>query len=290
VTGAGRRLALGLAGWPVGHSVSPAMHRAALAAAGLPGIYDALPTPDLAALDDVLGRLRAGVLDGVNVTLPWKLEALARCDHLTETARDAGAVNTLRVSTDGGLEGDNTDVPGLVAAVGEAFPRLACAGRPVAVVGAGGAGRGAVLAASRLGAAEIRVHNRTHARAERLVLELARGVAVERLEVALDGAALVLQASSLGLGLSPEASETEAAALARPLAALAPGAAVMDLVYGSHPTPWTLAADRAGILAADGLGMLVHQAALAFERWTGVTPDVAAMRAAAQRELAARAP
>jgi shikimate dehydrogenase len=288
VTDTSRAFALGLVGWPVGHSVSPAMHRAALASAGLEGAYDALPAPDIGAFEAVLGRLRDGRLDGLNVTLPWKLDAFARCDALTDTARAAGAVNTLRARPGGGLEGHNTDVPGLVAAVREAFPEAAFDDRPVAVVGAGGAARAAVLAATDLGARRIRVHNRTPDRAARLVTELGLGEAVASLEDALAGAALVLQASSFGLGLSREASQDAASALVDALSGLAPGAAMVDLVYGPHATPWVLAGALTGHAAVDGLGMLVHQAALAFQWWTGHPADVPAMWAAAREALARR--
>lgn len=287
-----RPFALGLVGWPVGHSVSPEMHRAALASAGLEGRYDALPTPTLRDLEAALGRLRGGELSGLNVTLPWKLEARARSDEVSETARLAGAVNTLWAGPGGRLHGDNTDVPGLVLALAEAFPERSPAGAEVVVLGAGGAARAAVLAACQAGAAGVRIWNRTRARADALVAELTevvpRAVVIEDLGEALSGADLLLQAAAAGLGLSVEAVDAEAERLATYVARLAPDAAVMDLVYGPHGTPWTAAASRAGLATADGLGMLVHQAALAFTRWTGASADVSAMWRAARQALAAR--
>jgi shikimate dehydrogenase len=284
---------LGLLGHPVGHSVSPAMHRAALAACGYRGDYELIDVPP-GALGSHLERLRGGRLDGLNVTVPHKGEAAGLCDLLTPAARLAGAVNTLVRAASGHVEGHNTDIAGLRAALAHAFPETPWRGRPAAVLGAGGAGRAAVLAAIESGAAEVRVHNRTVARAQALCSELGPHVGVALVVVAEEreaarGAALILQATTRGMSCQvggPAWSEAHDHALGV-LAAAAPGAAVLDLVYRPRETPWVAAARASGLHADDGLEMLVQQAAAAFALWTGAHPDPSVMRAAAEAALVA---
>jgi shikimate dehydrogenase len=278
-----RRWALGLLGTRVGHSLSPVLHGAALASVGLEGTYTALEAPDEASLATAIAALRAGALDGLNVTIPWKTAAARRCDVLVGEAARLGAVNTL-VHGGGGLAGHNTDVTGLLAALAEAGVGP-LAGRPCAVIGAGGAARAALLVAERLGAGELRLWNRTGARAEALASELGMGRATDRLEAALDGAALVLQASASGMDLADADASALASELSGPLALTASDAHVCDLVYRPRRTAWLRAAREIGRTAQDGLPMLVHQAAAAFTLWTGRHPDVSAMRTAAEARL-----
>jgi shikimate dehydrogenase len=282
---AAQRFALALLGHPVSHSLSPAMHAAALAACGFDGSYEAIDTPDRALLHVQLQRIRDGVLHGVNVTIPWKIDVASACDVLIGDAPRVGAVNTAWRDADGRLCGANTDVGGLVAAIAEAFPGRSFQDRPVAVLGAGGAGRSAILAATRLGASNIRVHNRTHARAVEAVTTLGLGVATQALEETLADAALVIQASSAGFRLDPAETEALAATLAAPMALTAPDAVLYDAVYVPSRTAWMVAAETQGRAASDGLGMLVHQAALAFEVWTGRAPPLDIMWAAACARL-----
>lgn len=294
MTGPARRFAL--LGHPVGHSLSPALHAAALRATGLTGGYVLI---DVLAADlaEQVARLRRGELDGLNVTVPHKLAVAALCDRLAPSAERLGAVNTLVLAPGREVVGHNSDLPGLVAAVRAAWPDAALRGRPACVVGAGGAARAAVCAAAELGASEVRVLNRTRARAAALVAALAPSCPVP-LAVAgdpragLTGAALVLQAASVGMGTTPgDAAWTEARAAATAALAHAPAdAALMDLVYRPPETPWLAAARARGLRAEHGLAMLAHQAALAFALWTGLTPPVAELLAAAGAASAGAAP
>jgi len=289
-SGTPRALRLGLLGHPVGHSLSPALHRAALEAVGLRGDY-ALFDVEASELPGWVARLRAGELDGLNVTIPHKLAVAPLCDELEGAAGTLGAVNTLTRSPAGAVIGYNTDVSGLARAVREAFPGLPLAGRVVGVVGAGGAGHAAVLAADALGAGAIRLCNRSLARAEglasRLGPHLAARIEVHGLDAVARGAALVLQATSLGMGLAPgsppwQALQSDARAW---LAGMAADGAVLDLVYRPEDTPWCAAARALGRSAAAGLGMLVHQAAEAFALWTGREPPRETMTEAARRAM-----
>ncbi len=284
-------LRLGLLGHPVAHSVSPAMHEAALRACDLVGDYSLFDVPP-GGLAPYVERLRTGDLHGLNVTVPHKGEVVGLCDRLAPEAALAGAVNTLVRADDGAVEGHNTDIAGLVSALERAFPDTPWRGRGAAVLGAGGAGRAAVLAAFQAGAAEVRVWNRTPERAERLAGELGARVsgallASRDMGGATAGVALVLQATTRGMATTPgdapwlQAREEAEVAL-EPVAA---DAAVLDLVYRPRQTPWVAAARGLGLAADDGLEMLVQQAAWAFSLWTRHAPDPAVMRAAAQRSL-----
>lgn len=280
-----RSFELGLLGHPVSHSLSPVMHAAALEACGLAGRYVALDVPDVSDLLVQLQRLRSGELHGLNVTIPWKIEAAKGCDALVDAAQVIGAANTLKLADDGRLLGFNTDVHGLECAIREAFPDLVAHGRVAAVLGAGGAGRSAILAANNLGFDVIRVHNRTHEAALAVTQALGRGSAVATVADALDGACLVIQASAAGFRLDPEASQRLADDLAPAMALTAPDASLYDAIYAPRLTAWMIAAQRNGRRASDGLGMLVHQAALAFEIWTGKRPPLGPMMDAALQHL-----
>lgn len=284
---------LGLLGHPLGHSLSPVIHGAALEALGVDGAY-ALHDVEEAALAGFVARVRAGELDGINVTIPYKLAVAGLCDRLEGAGAALGAVNTLARAADGAVVGHNTDVGGLARAVREALGDVARGG-VVAVVGAGGAGYAAVLAASSLGARRVRVWNRTRERAEALVARLGAVVSTP-LEVAdnaaraADAATLLLQATSVGLSVAPSdaAWPGEVAAAAEVVAAMAADGAVYDLVYRPARTVWCAAAEASGRRAVSGLGMLVHQAADAFALWTGHEPPRDVMRAAAEAALGAR--
>jgi shikimate dehydrogenase len=287
---------LGIVGAPVAHSLSPTLHGAGLASLGLLGGYTAYEARDEAALAAVVGRLRAGELHGLNVTIPWKVAVVEQCDALEGDAEALGAVNTLVRLEDGRIIGHNTDVWGLEAAVRSCDPP-AGPGEDrgvVTVVGAGGAARAAVQVAFNLGAREVRVWNRTASRAESLVEAMRRGPLARSggpahlsahgsLMSALHGAQLVLQASAWGM---EAASGPTSHALPRLLGLTAPGALVVDLVYAawgtpSRATPWVEAAAVAQRSAIDGLAMLVLQAARAFWLWTGLHPDLDALWRAA---------
>ena len=257
---------LGVCGWPVAHSRSPAMHEAALAAAGLEGWrYQLLPLPpDLFA--ETVRALPAAGFRGVNVTIPHKQAALALAGTASDAAREIGAANTLTFERDGAINADNTDAPGLIAALGE---RWDPAGRRVLVLGAGGAARAAVWALLRAGAADVAVWNRTAERARALTGELG-GRAVEE----PPPAEIVVNCTSVGL------ADRDATFKALPLQAdsLGAGSCVVDMVYRDGGTRLLEAARTRGADVIDGLEILVAQGAASFERWTGRTAPRQAMR------------
>jgi len=271
-----------LLGWPVAHSASPAMHNAAFAALGLDLVYLALPTPpeDLATVVRALGA--AGAV-GANVTVPHKEAVRASCNVLTDEAALIGAVNTL-VWTGQGLVGDDTDALGLAQALTE--EAIATAGSRALVLGTGGAARAAVVALARGGAA-VTVAGRDEERRSDLGRLASRFGAGHR-AIGLDDAAfdaavrdadVVVNATTLGMRGErlPEAMMT-----------LAPAQVALDLVYGVPTTPFVLAAREGGVAAHDGRGMLLGQAAIAFERWTGREAPVAVMADALHRSIASR--
>jgi shikimate dehydrogenase len=256
---------LGVAGWPVGHSRSPAMHNAALAAAGLRDWrYLALPLPP-ARFAETVRALPAAGFRGINVTIPHKEAALALATEATPTAAAVGAANTLTFERGGAILADNTDVPGLLAAL-PADP----AGTTALVLGAGGAARAAVHALLRAGAADVMVWNRTPERAARLVAELGG-----RMVEAPPGAALVVNCTSVGLGDDDDPFKR----LALPADTLGVGSCVVDMVYRPGGTRLLAEARRRGATVVDGLEILVAQGAASFERWTGMTAPRALMRA-----------
>ena len=258
-----RRLVL--LGHPVAHSISPRIQNAALRAAGLPLEYSALDVSP-SALDGVLRELAGDGAAG-NVTIPHKEAVAGRCARLTDLARRVGAVNTFW-HEDGRLVGDNTDVGGLESTV-RALLGGALRDARVALLGAGGGAAAVLAAAEGWGGARVMVHNRNMARARQLVSRFDRIATVApSLDEALRGAALVVNTTPVGMRDDD---------FPVPIEALPEGAAVFDLVYRSGETAWVTAARNAGHRAADGMGMLVEQGALAFTRWFGIEPDRAAM-------------
>lgn len=252
-------------GAPVAHSLSPAMQGAALAAAGIPLTYEALHV-EPPKLPRTLGELAVAGAAG-NITIPHKEAAAALCDEVTPVARRVGAVNTFW--SDGGrLIGDNTDVGGF-----DALARRTLGEQPrdvtVAVLGAGGAAAAVLVAAAAWPGSSIRLHARGVARARELARRLGVGVVSETLAGAVDGADIVVNATPLGLHEDDD--------LPAPLAMLPRHAVLLDLAYRRDGTPWVRAARADDRRAADGLGMLVEQGALAFARWFGVEPDREAM-------------
>ena len=272
--GASTRLAA-VIGSPVRHSLSPAMHNAAFGALGLDWVYLAFEVA-VGAVPAAFAGARALGMGGLSVTIPHKAAALAEVDDLTPAARAVGAVNTVVAGDDRRLLGDNTDGAGFLASLAdEGFDP---AGRVCLVVGAGGAARAVVHALVGAGAAEVMVANRTPERAEEAVART-EGVARVASTDEVVRADLVVNATPLGLaGSAPAELPVNAALLGR-------GQLVVDLVPNPAVTPLMRAAREAGCSVAGGLGMLVHQGALAFEQWTGRPAPVGVMRAAAVRAL-----
>jgi shikimate dehydrogenase len=270
---------VGVAGYPVRHSLSPLLHNAAFAALGLNWIsvgFEVAPGMLAAALDG----MRALAVRGLSVTMPHKADAAAFVDECAPVAARLGAVNCVH-NRDGVLRGENTDGAGFLASLQRAAG-FDPAGQRCVVLGAGGAARAVILALAEAGADSVTVVNRTASKAvEAATLAGATGRSVEVGEgadaVARD-AALVVNATAVGM---EGAGASGAAGLVAP-SLLHGGQVVVDLVYHPRPTPWLAAAAEAGATAVDGLGMLVHQAAVQLELWTGQAAPVDVMwRAAA---------
>ena len=257
---------LGVAGWPVAHSRSPAMHNAALAAAGLTDWrYQHLPIPPH-LLAETVRALPALGFAGLNITIPHKQAALALADEATPTARAIGAANTLSFDAHGAISAENTDAPGFLAALADEDPRTAV------VLGAGGSARAVVHALAQAGVA-VKVWNRTPERARSLAADLGAEAVQD-----LPPADLLVQCTSIGL------ADTSSPFKDLPLTvdSLDGYACVVDLVYRAGGTELLREAQRRGSRVIDGLEILVHQGALSFERWTGRPAPLEVMRDAAR--------
>lgn len=258
----------GVMGWPIAHSLSPRIHNYWLRELGIDGAYVPLAvTP--ANLTDALAALPKLGFSGVNITIPHKEAALAALDHVDDLAMRIGAVNTVTVGAGGALVGTNTDGFGFMENLRDHAPGLDLASGPVVVFGAGGAARGIIGALMDAGAGEIRLLNRTRARAEKLAADLGQTMQIldwDARAAALQGAALLVNTTSLGM--------TGAGALDISLDALPAAALVADAVYTPLETPLLAAARARGNITAGGLGMLLHQARPGFAAWFGAAPQV----------------
>lgn len=283
---------VGLLGWPVSHSLSPAMHNAAFDYLGLDWRYVPMPvdakSPE--AVQQALAGLRALGLRGANVTVPHKQAVMPYVDRLEPAAQVIGAVNTLLVEKDGTLVGDNTDAAGFVGDLREHGIDLE--DQRVLVLGAGGSARGIVYGLARAKVARIAVANRTLATAQALVSTLqplAPGCHMTAFDLPGDLAKLAQYADLIvnctTLGMTPNVDAT-------PWPDDLPfhsGQVVYDLVYNPADTTLLRQATQSGARAIGGLGMLVWQGALAFERWTGQPAPVDVMRSAAAAHFAVHA-
>jgi shikimate dehydrogenase len=276
-------------GDPVRHSLSPVLHNAGFRALGLDWAYVAFEVPGGAA-PSALAGMRALGIEGLNVTMPHKADVAAAVDRCSPTAAALGAVNTV-VRAGGALVGHNTDGEGFVASV-RADVGFDPAGQRCLVLGAGGAARAVVRALAEAGAAEVVVAARRTGPAE-VAARLAGDVGRVGPEAEADDCALVVNATPVGMaGVEAAAAgktggATPAVPTDLPLAAerLGPGQVVVDLVYDPLVTPLVATARARGALAANGIGMLIHQAALAFRLWTGEDAPIAAMTTAVQGRL-----
>ncbi len=259
----------GVMGWPVDHSLSPRLHGFWLEHYRIDGAYLPLPVAPEGFERALRGLADAG-FRGVNLTLPHKQAGLAACHDVEPLAERIGAVNTV-VFEDGRLEGRNTDAFGFLENLRQGAPAWDAAAGPALVLGAGGAARAVAAALLDAGAPEVRLSNRTAARAEALARALgARVVPVawEGRAEALDGLALLVNTTSLGMAGQP--------ALDLDLDPLPAAALVTDIVYTPLETPLLARARARANPAVDGLGMLLHQARPGFEAWFGVAPEVTA--------------
>lgn len=275
---------VGLIGWPVEHSVSPAMHNAAFEALGLCWRYVLLPTLP-GQVKATLAQLKAQDYRGANVTVPHKQAVMPHLDEITDAARAIGAVNTI-VAQKGRVSGHNTDGDGFLAALREAG--FEPAGRRALVLGAGGAARAVVHALAQAGCA-VAIHNRTVRRAAELAHHMqdtglrapVTWVPITATLAGLELADFDLLVNATPVGMWPQ---TDASPWPETLP-LPSHWTVFDLVYNPVETRLLAQARVFGAAAVGGLEMLVRQGALALELWTGEPAPVSVMRAAAQEAL-----
>jgi shikimate dehydrogenase len=279
----GKTNIVGLIGWPPGHSVSPAMHNAAFDALGLDWRYVPLPvnTEPKSRIGEAVAGIRALGLRGANVTVPHKQAVMPHLDQLSPAAEVIGAVNTIIVQADGSLLGDNTDAPGFIADLRD--NGVSPQDKRVLVLGAGGSARAVVYGLATAGATSITIANRTLDRASELVSTLQNRVPSCTLRAAAlpddlpELAAesdLIINCTSLGMTPNVDGLPWLADLLFRS------EQAIYDLVYNPRQTRLLSQAMRDGAHAVGGIGMLIWQGAIAFERWTGITPPVDVMRRA----------
>lgn len=289
----GKPTPFALLGHPVGHSLSPAMHNAAFKALGLRAHYTLLDV-EPGGIPRALGELRKENYGGLNITIPHKEAAfrfLASKHALSDTARTLRSVNTVVFRADGSLLGDNTDAPGFLDALKEAF-RASPRGKRILLLGCGGAGRALALTCAMQGAESILVSDVNLASRRRLLLALRQaapglpvaGVAIDprRLATRARECDLIIQATPVGMKPGDPSL--------LPVEAFWKKQLVFDLIYNPTVTPFLATAQAAGARTANGLGMLLHQGARAFHLWTGRKPPLPAMRAALEKALKDRNP
>ena len=245
----GAAMVAGIAGNPVAHSLSPVIHNAWLAAGGIDGAYVPFAPADAAGFQALVAAGRAGLIMGLNVTAPFKEQAFALADQATAAARLTSSANILQFEN-GRVLADSSDGVGLMLGLKEQAPDLDVAGRPVVMLGAGGAARAGSGALVEAGA-EVRIVNRSPERAQALAADLGPSVRVMAAGDAFDGAALVINALSVAPSIDFDR--------------IAPGTVVMDMTYKPLATPFLTAARERGLRTVDGLAMLIGQAAPSFE-------------------------
>lgn len=272
---------LGLVGFPLSHSLSPLLHKAALTSSGLNGEYRLFPIPVRefpSKISSLLLQMRTGKLDGLNITIPHKSAIIPHLDKLTESAAVIGAVNTISLQN-GQLVGDNTDAPGFIRDLQRLGVILDPVNQPqtALVLGAGGASRAVCyallnagwhifLAARNVAAAEDLARDLSSASPafKRLGMDVFNLADLERIRAKID-----LLVNTTPVGMAPEIEHC----VWDPSLPLPPGAFVYDLVYNPPQTRLLLLAQAQELACASGLGMLIAQAALAFQRWTGLDAE-----------------
>ncbi len=261
----GKTRLAGVVGQPIAHSLSPILHNAWLKASGLDGVYApfGIAEPRFEAFID---GLRAGSIRGLNITLPFKIRALAVADEISHRARLAQAANVLVFAEDGRISADNTDGAGLIWAFGSQTPGFDPQAGPVAIIGAGGGAQGAAAAFLEAGCPKVRLFNRTLEKAKRVAESLGEGVEAWSLADAdqgLQDVIAVINATSAGL---------LGGGLALPLEATPVDAVIMDMTYKPLITPFLTQALGLGRRTVDGLEMLIGQARPSFAAFFGRDP------------------
>jgi len=255
----------GVIGSPILHSLSPRLHGAWINALGLDAVYAPFSTTT-ERFPDLLEGLRGGVLTGLNVTLPFKSLALNLADRAEDQAKRAGAANLLIFHGNGEIEARNTDGLGLLYAFARQAPGWRADAGPIAILGAGGAARGAVVALKDAGAVDIRILNRTRSRAEALADALGcKAFGLSEADAAFDGVFTLINTTSAqleGSGALPTPPKS------------APDAVAMDMVYKPLQTPFLQHCAQRGYRCVDGLDMLIGQAIPSFEALFGRRPPM----------------
>ena len=258
---------LGLIGYPLGHSLSPVIHNAALKSCGLEGNYSLFPIhpDDKLGLEDLINRVRSGEIHGLNVTIPHKQNVISFLDELTPTARAIGAVNTIYLHNNK-LIGDNTDASGFLSDLKKvlATETLRHGDLAALVLGAGGSARAVVYALSKEGWQVTLVARRIE-QAKQLASQFEGVYAIEFKFQSFQRSNVQLIVNTTPVGMAPDIDQSPwPEKLAFPASA-----AIYDLVYNPSETKLVREARYQGLKATTGLGMLIEQAALAFEIWTG---------------------
>ena len=275
----GHTRVVGVIGDPIEHSRSPQMHNAAFAKAGLDYVYVPFHVRSDELAQAIAGFKALNVV-GINVTLPHKQAVIPYLTSISREAELIGAVNTLTFLEDG-IHGDNTDAPGVLRALEENGALSIPVGEDVVVLGAGGAARAVVVAFALAGVASITIANRTTEKAIALAAEMQR-----KTNVPMQGMGLTDTRVSAAVRQSTLLVNTATASmdLTQPLLIsvdwLQPNAIVYDIVYTPPVTPFMAAAAERGCQTLGGIGMLIHQGAIAFEKWTGVAPCTQTMQQA----------
>ena len=258
----------GVLGWPVSQSRSPKLHNYWLDHYKIPGTYVPLAVPP-EKLETALKGLVALGFSGCNVTIPHKETAMRLMDRLDPVAQKIGAINLIVVEPDGSLSGFNKDAYGFMECVRQAQPAWQASAGPAVVLGAGGGARAVVVGLAEAGASEIRLINRSEARAKTVAAlggSIVRVMPWEERSKALDGAAILVNTTNQGMVGQP--------ALDISLDWLPTSALVTDIIYNPLETPLLAAARKHGNATVNGLGMLLNQARPAFQAWFGILPDV----------------
>jgi len=258
----------GVMGWPVAHSRSPVIHNHWIRQYGLNGTYGLFPV-EPQNIDDAIRGLKALGLAGCNITIPHKVEAMKRMDWVDPLAQRMGAINTIVVQADGALHGYNNDGFGFIQSLRDDKPDWRADAGPITVLGAGGAARAIVLSLIDEGASEIRLINRTRAKADALAQEFGQVVTAydwsERHD-ALAGCALLINTTNQGMHGQAD--------LDLQLDQLPTSALVADAIYIPLETALLAQARQRGNTTVNGLGMLLNQARPAFKAWFGVMPEI----------------
>lgn len=258
----------GVIGCPIGHSLSPTIHNFWLKKHKINGYYVPIDV-SWENFNHVVKTLPKMGFRGVNVTIPYKENALRICDSVSDQAALIGAVNTLTISDDGTIHGDNTDAYGFMQSLIEGKEGWRTDEGPILVVGAGGAARGVVYALVSSGAEDIHIANRTRERAELISGDYGNRVTTHTLDEIsqlVPQMGTIINTTSLGMEGKPQ--------LAFPNNLLRPDTTVLDLVYTPLETELLRDAKRRGCVAIDGLGMLLHQASRSFSYWFEFQPVV----------------